>query len=108
MSALGRIPRYASPALSVAGGLILGLAIRDAIHHDRSWLLLLAVGAGVFLAGQLVLWVPYLIVRRRLLRRRDYLLRMRDEVPAMVAAALLAERSRDGKEAPGHGRPDPR
>jgi hypothetical protein len=78
------IKRSASPALAAIGGLCLGQAIRNAIHHGQAWPLLAGVGAVAFAASIAVYWVPYRIERRKLLRQRDTLLWMQGQMNDMV------------------------
>jgi hypothetical protein len=86
--------RYTTPVLTVTGGLLTGNAIRDALHHGHSWPLLGSLAAAAWTGAALSLWLPYLAERRSLLRQRAFLLRMRDEVPGMVADAM---RERDAR-----------
>lgn len=84
MNVLRAIKRSASPALAAIGGLILGSAIRNAIHHGHSWPLLAGIGAVLFAAAFAVHWVPYRIERRKLLRERAILLGMQAGLNDMV------------------------
>lgn len=88
-----RIAQLATPVLTVTGGLFLGEAIRLAIHHGHAWPLFAGIGAAAWTVTAAALWLPYLAERRRLLRRRALLLRVRDEIPAMVAKAMEADKA---------------
>lgn len=83
-----RLAATATSALFAAGGLLSGMAVRNLLHHGHTWPWLLAAGLTGWAGGFAALWLPYLAERRRLLGARSVLLRLRGELPQMVADAL--------------------
>jgi hypothetical protein len=83
-----RLTGYATGALSIAGGLLAGNAIREAIHHGHSWPLLAVLGVAAWAAAWLTLYLPYRAERRKLLRQRGILLGMMAELNEMAENGL--------------------
>jgi hypothetical protein len=80
--------RLATPLLAVTAGILTGQAIQKAAHHDRAWPWLAVLAALAWVAEGLAMYLPYLAERRHLLRQRDALLRLREQVPQMVREAM--------------------
>jgi hypothetical protein len=84
MSTTGRLKAAASPALAATGGLLTGVAIRNALHHGHAWPWLAPVALVAWAASFALIWVPYRIKRRGLLRERAILLRLQAELNSMI------------------------
>lgn len=81
---MSRLERYATPVLTVAGGLCLGQGIRSAMHSGQMWPLLIVASAALWAGAAATLWLPYRAERNRLLRKRALLLDMKRELDEMA------------------------
>jgi hypothetical protein len=75
------------PVLAAGGGFCAAQAIRIALHHGHLWPLLAALAAAAWTGNFLAVWLPYRAERNALLRRKAFLLQLRDELPGMAAEA---------------------
>lgn len=94
---MSAVSRLAAPVLAAVGGLCLGEAIREAVHHGHSWPVLAGIAVAAWTGSAVAIWLPYLAERRQLLRQRAFLLRVSDEVPAMVAQALAEQAAAENR-----------